>query len=399
MAAMSRNRIFVSVIISIAALHGPAIDVFGQVKRDDLRRTLTEKSGMTAADLDRLAAGEVVVVPIETNDKQEVAVVGAARLGLVRAITIADLRSSLAPKRSTEVGDGAKFSTPPRIENLADMRLTEDDVEELEKCRIGDCDLNLSESAIRRLIAVRDGATDNRRDRLTEAFAKVLLEHLQAYQASGDRALGEYVNRRKKVSLSEAHQKLLRDALLLEEVAPDLAAELLRYPNDPSGSVESEFFWSTFDFGLKPMVTISHVLSFPADGATPRPLTIATKQIYASRYLDASLTLAMIVLVGDAAPYETYLVFTDRSRSDALEGMFGGFARRVVRNEAVKRVQELVATAKSRLEAPLQPEPTPAPPEKGTLTRITEWITSPWGLIFAAAALVILFLLFRRGRR
>lgn len=397
-ALMARIRAYSIGIVSLSLLLVLAYELFGQVKRDDFRRTLTEKAGLTAADFNRLAAGETVVSLIETNDKQEVAVVGAAMIKLVRPVTLADLRASLSQKRG---GDGSRFSDPPRITDLADLRLTKDDVKVLRKCKVGDCDLNLSESAIRLITALAAASDNDRLEQQTKIFTQILLEHLLAYQADGDRSLGEYANRGRKVILSAAHEKLLRDALLLKEVAPELAAELGRYPQEPTGRVETEFFWNTFDFGLKPMLTVSHVASYPAGGSTPGPLVIATKQIYASRYLDASLTLAMIVAVGDSANSETYLVFTDRSRSDALEGMFGSFARRVVRNEAVKRVEEIVGQAKARLEDPdPQAESTPVPPEDGILSRAISWATNPTALaVVAAAALLLIFLLRPMGRQ
>ncbi|MGD9590238.1 MAG: hypothetical protein AB7Q37_12130 [Pyrinomonadaceae bacterium] len=396
---MFRIRRFAIIAASFAMLVGAALAVHGQIKREVFRSNLTDKAGLTAADLGRLAAGEAVVAAIETNDKQEVAVIGVVRVTSKRSLSIEDLRSSLSPRQNSEVGAGEQFSTPPRIEDLSRIRLRDDDIEELLKCEVGNCDLNLSESSIWR---IRDAAAQGDgqiKDKLTNIFAQVLFEHLSAYQKAGDSALGDYANRGRKVVLSDAHAKLFRDTLFLSETAPSLYEALARFPAGDQSAVASEFFWSTVDFGLKPMITLSHLSYYPAGPQPSDVLVVATKQIYASRYLDASLTLALIVAVGDAEKKEMYLVFTDRSRSDALEGMFGSFTRRVVKTEAVKRVTDIVATAKARLEQtehPAAPD-TPEPAADTMLSRAIGWISTPLGIAAVAAAILLLgFILFRR---
>ncbi|MBK9155580.1 MAG: hypothetical protein IPM25_15455 [Chloracidobacterium sp.] len=396
---MPRCRILVLAAVSIAVLLGASRAAPGQITQDVFRRTLTDKAGVTAADLERLSAGEAVVAAIETNDKQEVAVIGVVRIAPKRPLSIEDLRSSLSPRQNTEVGAGEKFSTPPRIEDLSEVRLTDDDVEELLKCELGNCDLNLSESSIRRIREAASQGDGQIKDKLTQVFAQILFEHLLAYQKAGDSALGDYANRGRKVRLSDAHAKLFRETLFLSKAAPPLNEALARFPAGDQAAVASEFFWSTVDFGLKPMITLSHLSYYPSGPEPSDVLAVATKQIYASRYLDASLTLALIVPVEDGEKKETFLIFTDRSRSDALEGMFGSFTRRVVKTEAVKRVTDIVATAKTRLEQTDRPAATvtPEPAADTMLSRAIGWISTPLGIAAVAAAILLLgFILFRR---
>jgi hypothetical protein len=46
---------------------------------------------------------------------------------------------------------------------------------------------------------------------------------------------------------------------------------------------------------------------------------------------------------------ETYLIFIDRSRSDALEGPLGRFARDIVQKESFDRIKTLLEKAQLRL--------------------------------------------------
>jgi hypothetical protein len=44
-----------------------------------------------------------------------------------------------------------RISTPPRLEDFADLHLPEDDLGDLRTCRVGNCEMRLSEGALERL--------------------------------------------------------------------------------------------------------------------------------------------------------------------------------------------------------------------------------------------------------
>ena len=70
-----------------------------------------------------------------------------------------------------------------------------------------------------------------------------------------------------------------------------------------------------------------------ASGAQAPPLAAAavSRQVYASKYFDASLGLTLL-LQGDAGERATYVVYINRSRIDALDGWFGAVKRTMVRS-------------------------------------------------------------------
>jgi hypothetical protein len=83
---------------------------------------------------------------------------------------------------------------------------------------------------------------------------------------------------------------------------------------------------------------------------------IASKQIYAMHYFDASLGLTLLVRDPSAPFPATYVVYLNRSRIDLFDGLFGGVARRI----AAGRARSLVAQQLARLQRSFAADPTAA---------------------------------------
>ncbi len=311
---------------------------------------LGDRIGLSDADKDLLTAGEAVVKTQRTAIKQEVAVVGVVKASGAVEVSLERLRRSLSQPKGGAVSPGARFSSPPNVGDLIGFELSEKDIEELAKCRVGSCDLNLSSEAIRRFETAAAGSNEKFAEAAPEIFREVLIGYVERYMKLGDAGLGEYSNKRKAVDLTKAHRELLADARLLKELAPELYDHLVRFPSGDWAPEISEFFWSTAEFGLKPMITLSHIASAETESELGPVYAIATKQIYATRYLDASLNFAILAPAGSSGEY--YLIFADRSRSDALGGILGGLARTAVESEAIDRIRKLLSNAVADLKTP-----------------------------------------------
>lgn len=124
-------------------------------------------------------------------------------------------------------------------------------------------------------------------------------------------------------------------------------------------SLSGEEAWSG---GSEPIIAITHVSLFPvveygsAEGRVTEQgtggLTIAFKQVYATHYLTASLSLTSITPAGDGSP--RYLVYARRSRADVLGGVFGGIIRKLIE----RRIRSEAPAALDRLRRKLETEPT-----------------------------------------
>jgi hypothetical protein len=231
-------------------------------------------------------------------------------------------------------------------------------------------------------------------------FVETLIARVRDYSTRGDLGLGLHQNRRKTIDLAASQQKLLSDSLFVGEIAPELADYLRDFPRKELAGVDSGFYWSIIDFGLKPSVTLSHSVAFEQQRPTGSQMFVVLKQFYSSRYVDASLTMSMLVSVSAANQTETYMIVTDRSRSDALEGPLGGLARKIVRNEAKERLKDLVSRTELRLIAATRPSAPVEADDRGISEIVTEQARRPVVLAIAVVLFVaaLLMMLRRRGR-
>jgi hypothetical protein len=84
-------------------------------------------------------------------------------------------------------------------------------------------------------------------------------------------------------------------------------------------------------------------------------VTIASKGIYANHYFEASLGLTGFIHSKSSEPTRTYLIYINRSKTDALRGFFAGFKRSLISGhlrDGAKKNMELV---KEKLEADYVP--------------------------------------------
>lgn len=380
-------------VVLLAAAHSVA-----QFTPDQVRSVLVEYVGFTEADLAAMDKGEIVVKPVRTGSKQDIAVFGIVRNTRLPQFTMEDFRASLSQKRNKEMSAKGSFSDPPQIADLSALTLEDEDLEELRKCSAGDCDINMSANWIRRFNSEVDWNAADRRERATELFRAMLLDYATQYAAKGAGALGELVNRNKTVDLTRTHRELLSAIVPLNTFAPALSGYLGEFPASNGTVVKNEMHWSSMDFGLNPTVTLTHAAVYTNAVKGNQQHFVVTRQFYSSRYLDASVSLSMLLRVPDGDIVDSYIVFTDRSRSDALDGLFGGVAKGVVENEAVARVTTVLKNSELRLlsrsSRQNEPQTEPETSSGGVLDVLASRI-----LLIAGAAAVLAFIIFAVMRR
>ena len=110
---------------------------------------------------------------------------------------------------------------------------------------------------------------------------------------------------------------------------------------------ESFVYWSKEKFGLKAVVSLTHVTIFRRSKSE---FLIASKQIYASHYFDASLGLTHLADKGDGGG-EAYLVYLNRSRADGLQGGFSKVKRTLLAGEVRDGLARNLRQTKQRLDS------------------------------------------------
>jgi hypothetical protein len=328
--------------------------VGGQIADKDFRRMI----GADAFTPDEKAAiekGEVVVRSLDSKEKLEIATIGILRIDGLPPMSMEQFRDSLSQRTSDSRKGGGRFGEPPTEADVADLELDADTIAQLKKCAIGKCDLNLSAEMITRFQREIDWTSPRAEADATRLLKEMIVGYVQGYLERGDDSLGGYDNRRKPIDLAAAHRSLLATSPLISDLAPELIEYMQNFPRGGLENSVSNLHWSIVDFGLKPSITISHAVAYTQVRGGHDQHIVASKQIYSSRYLDSSLTFTALLRVESDKGIDTYLVFLDRSRSDALDGPLGKFARRIVRNEAANRIGSLLDKAHVRLLAMNRP--------------------------------------------
>jgi hypothetical protein len=294
---------------------------------------------VSASERQRIDRGEAAVRILPGRDR-EVAVLAVAKISIDAERLIAWVHDIEALKKSALVPVIQRFSQPPVIADVARAQLPPDDLDDLRDCEPGDCGVKITAAELARLkpfIGPRQPAAD---DRLRQAFRDLMLDRIRTYVARGAPALGSYDDGSSPATLQAAFESLLARSPYITERLPHLAAHLRQAPSDSAG-VDWFLYWSQDQVRSLPVLTATHVAI--VRGQPPAPLAlVAGRQIFATHYMNASLSVTALV----AGPGGVrYLFYINRTNVDVVSGLFGPLARRIIegriRSEAVTAITDL----------------------------------------------------------
>jgi hypothetical protein len=337
-------RQFTIVVTLAAALTGvgsvPVSDL-----QPDLLNLVSNQFRLSPHDIADLEAGRVVAHGLPAGAAGEVATLGAVRINVQRQIFLARFRDIENFKRGPEVLEIGRFSQPPTLGDLGPLTLTRQDID-LQDCRVTDCDIRLPAQAIARFqheINWKRGDADGQAAAL---FKEVLLDHVRAYVSGEPGRMTEYDDDKRVVHPVEDFAGLMNNSPYVGVLVPGLADHLLHYPAQQLSGAEDFLYWSKEKFGLTPFVTVTQVTMAPPG---PTSSVIASKDIYSSRYFDASLS---VTVASDAVrtPSAFYLLYVNRSRANALKGVLAGLRRTIVERRARSGLEDQLKRLKVRLE-------------------------------------------------
>lgn len=317
--------------------------------------TLLQKYiGCSKSDLAALKRGEPLVKIMPAGDPIEIAVFGAVRVKVPAEFFLQKYRNIGQFKRAKEVKEIGKFSQPPRLEDIEALTLDQKELDSLRDCTVGSCGMKLTSAMIAQLREV-DWSKGIANQQATALFRNMLLENVENYLAQGNAALAVYSDKNPPVQLRKTLETLVQESPYLEAYDPDLERYLLAYPNSHPAASESFIYWSKEEFGVKPVVSVTHVTVDRPSGPLKGSLVFASKQIYANHYFTGSLALGAFTPVpGGGSQGEGYLMYLNRSRVDLLGG-FLNFMRRWVLNRRLRQgMEENLSLLKKRLETEYQ---------------------------------------------
>jgi hypothetical protein len=298
-----------------------------------------------ATDFADLRNGRVIKHVIETPASGEIAVVGAVRMVAAQSSFVDAIRDIVEFKRNPGVLQIGRFSNPPRLEDLRGLTVGKDDFD-ASSCRVHDCAVRLPADLIRRLPGDVDLKAPDAQQRAAEWFKEALIGHVQAYwSGSADRFL-IYDDNDVAIRPVDEFEGLINSMPAIGALSPALRDHLIAFPEKRLAGAEDLLYWSKEKFGLEPFITVTHmVISCPSE----RLCLVASKDVYSSRYIDASLTLTVMSI--DAADNQAfYLAYMNRSRSSSLKGRFSWLRKSIAERRARGGIEETLKALKRRFE-------------------------------------------------
>ncbi|MDE3136636.1 MAG: hypothetical protein KGL59_08675 [Acidobacteriota bacterium] len=340
-------------ILPLALLSGIAPSLGAQAIPAPLEKFLKKHASFDEPDLRALAGGQPAAKVSETKVGDEVAVVGAIRIAVPRDFFLQQFTNIVQFKREQSVPEVGKFGKPPTLEDLAGLQLHSQSVQALRECRAGHCALKLPSKDIQRFQKDISWSTTSAGESANQLFREVLLWRVHAYLESGNAGLADYNDKKSPVSLARGSAHLLGESAYLRQFAPHLAECLEQFPSCDSG-IESFLYWSkeNYGHGLKPVVSMTHVMIDRQPASGDDWIWEASKQLYADHYSDGSLGVTLLVNGSDENGKPSfYLVYLNRTRSDSLNGFFAFLVRGIIRGKARGELSDQLERTRTRIEA------------------------------------------------
>jgi hypothetical protein len=334
--------------LSMLALTG-LVPVPGASTFDPARTFLMTVFDLSAAEIGRLDAGQVVSRTLEAKNRREVATLGIIRIKTTPSTYVERLADIATFKRTDDVLQIGRFSTPLQLGDVRSLTIDDGDLERLRGCQVEDCGVRLSAEGIERVRREIDWHAADASHKATQLVLQLLIDYVAHYRQSGAAAAMEYADRLPRLNVGREFASLIDADTVTWNYVPRLRQHLLEYPESSAGKMTDFIYWSKELVRSRPVISITHVAIATTADDSPVAYAIGSKQIYAMHYFDASLGLTLLVPDRRAPGPATYVIYLNRSRIDLFDGLFGGVVRRIVAG----RARTLVAQQLQRLQGSL----------------------------------------------
>ena len=302
---------------------------------------------LTPAAEAQLLAGQPVTKLLDVDPTKEVAVFGAVWVNA----PIAKYLAAVKDIERFESGEGyavtKRISAPPRLEDFDRLALPDEDIADLRSCRVGDCELKLSEASLKRAKSEIDWSKPTAKADVERLIRRIALEFSTGYLEGGNTRLSIYRDGDRPTFVAQEFQQMVDRMPALSTYLPEVKGYLLGFPKVTLPNADSFLYWQDARFGLKPTIKINHLTT----AQDPAGALVVSKMLYSSHYFWTALELRVLLLDPARGP-GFWFVDVNQSRADGLTGFMGSMIRDRARSEAEKSMQSTLRLTKSRMERP-----------------------------------------------
>ncbi len=335
---------------AVSVLLLPFSGVIAAQTPDEPQRFFHEVAGLSSDQITAIGSGKAVAKVVDSPTRDEVFVFGAVYVdaspeNYVKLASDIDVLRKLPSYVAIR-----SFSDPPRLSDLDGFDLDQQDINELQKCKPGRCDVQLPSEAIEDFQHSIDWSAPDVANRVNHLAQRMALQALLNYMQGGNAALGAYRDKNHPAAVADTFASLIARAEALPVYLPELHEYLLEYPKAKSADAQSAFYWEKVNFGLKPTFRIVQRIVYRQTKANEPVYAVAEKQLYSSHYFQSALDLT--VCVKDAQRPGFYLITLKGSKQAGLTGLKGSIVRKVAVDKTRSSLERLLVTIKQKLEAP-----------------------------------------------
>jgi hypothetical protein len=321
-----------------------------------LQTFFREKVGLSQDQTDDIQIGTPVVMSLPPRSPEEVILFGAV---YIHAAPESYLQLTLDFDRLRRLPNYQAlgvFGNPPRLADLNGFSLDSEDIRDLQKCRPGDCMIQLPGSTMEELQQSIDWSAPDASQRVDQFIQGRILNRLLAYQHDGNQALGVYNDKRDPAEVAQQFDYMLSYDNALPAYLPEFYRYLLAYPGAKPANIEDRFYWANMKFGLRPTLRVIHLVTMRGGPADDVAYAIAEKQLYSSHYFDTALDLSFCVR-GQNDPRHPgfYLIMAMGTEQSSLAGFGGGIIRRIAVARSLSDLQAALTNIRNTLEEDRRP--------------------------------------------
>ena len=318
--------------------------------KDRLYSFLKKDMAFSEKEFKSFKAGKTVTKKLKTRTKHEVGIFSIAKINVSKEFLLKNYSQQGMNIETAAAKSWGAIKTPPQIEDLKEITLPQRDIKDLAKCKPGKCKVKAPVGAINK-IAELDAKAPDYEEKANQLLQQDTVDYVSKYLKEGNKMLVEYSDKKKPVRVAEQFQGLLTASPYLKRYVPDLYAYLENFPNSQLPQAKDSFIWIKEEFDNKdarPILSVNHMVVYHPEGAGGEPI-VALKQLYATHYFEANLSLTGLFEDPESDGKSVYLLNINRARIDVLRevpGFLAGDLHKGARNllhhkmETVKRNME-----------------------------------------------------------
>lgn len=308
--------------------------------------------GLTQDQIAAIGDGQPVAKALPSRTPDEVFLFGAVYIHAAPEAYLLYVRDLDRIRKLPSFLAIGVFSGPPQISDLKDFSFDSEEIQDLRRCKPGNCPIQAPGSSVEVLQRSIDWSAPDVNEQVNQLVREDALEFLLAYQRDGNEALGVYNDKRDPTVVEHQFAYVLSYSKALPEYLPDFYQYLLSYPNAKPENVKDTFYWSKVKFGLKPTLRIVQMVTMRGNPADEVAYAVAEKQLYSSHYFETSLDLTFCVRGRDYDPARPgfYLIKAMGSEQAGLTGIKGSAVRKAAVGRSVSSLRNALAAARNAVE-------------------------------------------------